>query len=194
VRVKNLASGGLDAKAEARRQGERAGRRSLKRSPERIPNTDAVRERTRPPWPAILFRTAIRSPSGSARSLRGRLAKRLNGELGRRRNVVWAVSEQQVEGSQEHEQQSAERVPGNPFDDRPAAGAAHASMRSAGAQMRKGATAEVRLDQGKATSSSGARPPILGFRSPGHPSWATFVVPAARCGITIAQTSGKCRH
>ena len=68
----------------------------------------------------------------------------------------------------------------NSAADRPAAGAAHVSIRSAGGQMRKGTTAEVRLDQGKATSSSDARPAILGFRSPGHPSWATFVVRAAQ--------------
>ena len=37
--------------------------------------------------------------------------------------------------------------------------------------MRQGTTAEVRLDQGKATSSSAARTAILGLRSPGHPSW-----------------------
>jgi hypothetical protein len=46
--------------------------------------------------------------------------------------------------------------------------------------MRQGTTAEVRLDQGKATSSSAARPAILDFRLPGHPSWATLVVPAAQ--------------
>jgi hypothetical protein len=71
-------------------------------------------------------------------------------------------------------------VRGNPVADRPAAGTARASMRSAGGQMRQGTTAEVRLDQGKGTSSSAASPAILGFRSPGHPSWATFVVPAAQ--------------
>jgi hypothetical protein len=51
--------------------------------------------------------------------------------------------------------------------------------------MRRGTTAEVRLDQGKARSSSAARPAILGCRSPGHPSRATFVVPAAQ-SATIA--------
>src|SRR3984893_10168323 len=40
--------------------------------------------------------------------------------------------------------------------------------------MRQGTTAEVRLDQGKATSSSAARTAILGLRSPRHPSCATF--------------------
>jgi hypothetical protein len=38
---------------------------------------------------------------------------------------------------------------GTPVADRPAAGTARASMRSAAGQMRKGTTAEVSLDQGK---------------------------------------------
>jgi hypothetical protein len=53
-------------------------------------------------------------------------------------------------------------------------------MRSAGGQMRRTTTAEVRLDEGKATSSGAARQAIPGFRSPRHASWATLVAPAAQ--------------
>jgi len=86
-------------------------------------------------------------------------------------------------------------VRGNPVADRPAAGTARASMRSAGGQMRQGTTAEVRLDQGKGTRSSVASPAILGFRSPGHRSWATFVSggPKARPWPWSVPESGECR-
>jgi hypothetical protein len=58
-----------------------------------------------------------------------------------------------------------------PVADRPGAGTAHASMRSAGDEMRQ---------EGKAMSSSAARRAIFGFRSPGHPSRAELVAALAQ--------------
>jgi hypothetical protein len=81
-------------------------------------------------------------------------------------------------------------ISANPFPDRPGACTAQASMRRAGGQMRQGTTAEVRLDQAKATSSSAARPAIPSFRWPGHPSRAELVAALAQSSRELRLRSG----
>src|SRR5271155_4512051 len=87
-------------------------------------------------------------------------------------------------------------VCGDLVADRPAASAARVGMRDAWDQMRQATTAKVRLDGGKATSSSAPRQPILDFRSSRHPSWWMLVAPVAqkaRRGPSRSRESGECR-
>jgi hypothetical protein len=63
----------------------------------------------------------------------------------------------------------ASDVPGNPVADRPAAGTARATMRSAGGQIHREPRQRYALIKAKLRVPAAARPAILGFRSPGHP-------------------------
>ena len=74
----------------------------------------------------------------------------------------------------------ASDVPGNPVPDRPAAGTARASMRSAAGQMRQGKTAEVRLDRGKARVPAPRGRQSSAFALARASSWATFIALAAQ--------------
>jgi Kef-type K+ transport system membrane component KefB/nucleotide-binding universal stress UspA family protein len=82
-----------------------------------------------------------------------------------------------------------------PNADRPVAGTARATMKGLRGGKALITIGEVRLDGGKATSSSAPTQPILDFRSSRHPSWWMLVAPAqkARRWPSRSRESGECR-
>src|SRR5277367_5705207 len=84
----------------------------------------------------------------------------------------------------------------DPNADRPVAGTARATMKGLRGGKALITIGEVRLDGGKATSSSAPTQPILDFRSSRHPSWWMLVAPVAqkaRRWPSRSRESGECR-